>query len=131
MSFRLPLLHSTRPLTAFQFQAILDAERCAPVYRFSHVFVRDRSGQEYYLCQRHEIATMTSRRCWTLLHEALSYRIRKEDRCSPWKKERTPLRSSEHQKLLISVSTTTALTFYLENREQEHPHYSRSGTSND
>jgi hypothetical protein len=68
-------LRSIRPLTAFQFQAILHAERYIPVYRFSHVLALGLYGQEYYLCQRHQLATLTIVQCQALLHEGLSYRL--------------------------------------------------------
>lgn len=74
MRFLFSFVHSRRPMTPFQFLAILDAERCTPVYRFSHVLIRDQYGQEYYLCQRDQLAMLSPWHCRELLLEALSYR---------------------------------------------------------
>ena len=63
MRFLVPSWSSRRPMTLVQFLAILHAERCTPVDRFSHVFARDQYGQEYSLCQHAQLATLTIWRC--------------------------------------------------------------------
>lgn len=76
MCFLLLWLRPIWPLTAFQLQTILQGARCTPVYRYDRVFARDPGGQEYYLCQCQQLATLTIQHGRVLLQDALSYRLR-------------------------------------------------------
>ena len=78
----MPFLHRhianwiNQPLTEDRVREILKAAHSTLRYRFEHVMAVDRTKQEYYICPKTQLATMTVQQFRAALTEALSFRVR-------------------------------------------------------
>ena len=74
----MPFLHrnaAAKPLTENRMQKILTSASCHVRYRFDFVLAVDQSEQEYYVCLRSHLATMTVQQFAEALATALSIRV--------------------------------------------------------
>jgi hypothetical protein len=75
----LPFLHrhsTNQPLTEGRMHQILKTAHCTVRYRFALVLAVDRTEQEYFICLKTQLATMTVQQCTAALTQALSFRLR-------------------------------------------------------
>ena len=64
-----------KPLTEDCMQKILTSVQCRVRYRFDFVLAVDRSEQEYYVCLRSQLASMTVQQFAEALATTLSIRV--------------------------------------------------------
>ena len=75
----MPFLHRhpvNQPLTEDSMRQILKTAHCTLRYRFALVLAIDRTEQEYYVCLKTELATMTVQHFTAALTHALSFLVR-------------------------------------------------------